>query len=905
MIGQTISHYRIVEKLGEGGMGVVYKAEDIRLGRVVALKFLHEHALRSDDSRKRFEREAKAAAVLNHPNVCTIYEIDEIDDQLFIAMAWAPGESLATRIDFGPMPLREALSIAMQCASGLQAAHAQGVVHRDLKPSNIFLTNVGEAEVHAVVMDFGVARLARRSSLTREGSIIGTVGYMSPEQTFGGKVDHRTDIWAVGAVIYGCSSAVRRLKANTSRPSPTLVNEEHQPVTALRTGLPIEIDRILDKALAKAPEDRYQSMADLIVDLRALNRALDPTGGRTTTVSRAPARHTPSPPPTPPLRLSGPLWALLGAAATAALLFLLLRSPAPPPEDTLSALQLNQMTRDAGLTMSAALSPDGNLVAYASDRGAPRVEPLDSAGCRRRCGAAHRRPGGRPQPRFLARRQPHRVSPERGGGGVYLIPALGGEARLAAAGGRRPRFSPDGSRLTFYSAPPSSIRGSRSYIASADGTQQRSLASDFTVAAMPIWIEDGRRIAFWGGPAGQPEDIWIASPDAPDAAPLQTGVSGALGRQGLRLTSLDAWDADSSSVIFSPCARTASICGAFPAPDGAPKAPARRLTLGRDEREATAPIRGKIAFTAGDRRINVWSLPLNAAGDAPAGPPRQITESAAADFSSVISADGELVVYRSSRSGFIDIWAQPASGGEPVSLTANAAFESIPRLSPDGKQVAFSVVEQGRRAIYAVAATGKGATVKLCDSCGAPIAWTANGDLIYQTAVNRVSTFLLLHPNGEPEPLFTQAPFPLYSGSLSRDGRWLAFKGDLDDNRTRVFVTRFDVELPIDPAAWTEISNGEHWDDLPRFSPDGRLIYFTSDRDGFRCIWARRLDPASKSPQGDSFAVAHFHNMDLSLSGLSLNEFELSVGPGELVFPLLKQSGNIWMLEPAPDAAQR
>ncbi|MEZ5362095.1 MAG: protein kinase [Bryobacterales bacterium] len=405
MIGETISHYRIVEKLGEGGMGVVYKAEDTRLGRTVALKFLHEHALHSEDNRKRFEREAKAAAVLNHPNICTIYEIDEIDGQLFIAMAWAPGESLATRIQRGPLPVRDALSIAAQCASGLQEAHANGIVHRDLKPSNIFLTERADTEPRAVVMDFGVARLARRSSLTREGATLGTVGYMSPEQTFGGKVDPRTDVWALGVVLYEMLVGRTPFEGEYEQAvAYALVNEDHEPVTALRTGLPIELDRLLDKALAKAPEDRYQSMADLMVDLRSIARSIEPTAGRPAAIYRTgPRQATP-----PPQSRLGWWLALAGLTGAALALVFIRRAPAPPPND----FQLRQITRDAGLSMTPALSLDGNLVAYASDRSSPGALNLW-------------------------------VQQVAGGGAVQLTDN--------PAADHSPHFSPDGSRIVFRS----------------------------------------------------------------------------------------------------------------------------------------------------------------------------------------------------------------------------------------------------------------------------------------------------------------------------------------------------------------------------------------------------------------------------------------------------------------------
>jgi len=882
-------------------MGVVYKAEDTRLGRTVALKFLHPHAVSHDDSRQRFEREAKAAAVLNHPNICTIYEIDEIDDQLFIAMAWSPGESLEARLDRGPLPLKDALLIASQVASGLQEAHSHGIVHRDLKPSNVFLAERADSEINALVMDFGVARLAHRSSLTRDGAILGTVGYMSPEQTFGGKVDQRTDIWALGVLLYEMLVGRRPFEGEYEQAvAYALVNEEHEPVTALRSGLPIEIDRIFDKALAKAPEDRYQSMADLAVDLRAVARIAESSTLRTSSGPRT----APRPAPPPPSRTGIWLWILLAATLGVAAGGLLTHDAADAP-DRLSQFQLTQITRDAGLSMTPALSPDGNLVAYASDRGTPGslnlwVQQVAGGGAVQITSdtEADHSPDFSPDGSRIAFRS------ERNGGGVYIVPALGGEARLAAAGGRRPRYSPDGSKLAFYLAPPSSIRGSQLFVSSSDGTQQRQLAPDLAVAAMPIWVLGGRRIAFWGSRPGESEDIWVAAPEADGPLPAPTGIAAALRDQDLRLASLDAWDADSSSLIFSAVREdSVNLWSIGLSPEGTPAGPARVLSLGPDQREAGSPVRGKIPFLASDRRINIWALRLNDAGDRPAGPLRQLTESAAADFSSVVSPAGDLLVFRSTRSGFIDVWAKRFPGGDVMTLTANAAFESIPRLSPDGERVAFSVAEQGKRAIYAVSSDGRGATVKLCDNCGAPIAWTPSGDLIYQTFVEGVSTFLLLQ-EGQSTPMFSQRPLPLYSGSLSRDGKWLTFKGDLDDNRTRVFVTAFGGELPIDPSAWIEVTDGRSWDDLPRFSNDGRMIYFTSDRDGFRCIWARRFDPASQRPEGETFAVAHFHNMNLSLSGLSLNEFELSVGPDGLVFPLLKQSGNIWMLEPTGDAAE-
>jgi serine/threonine protein kinase len=199
MIGETVSHYKILEKIGEGGMGVVYKAEDTRLKRTVALKFLPAEMTRDAQAKERFVQEAQAASALDHPNICTIHQIDETDDgRTFICMTCYDGETLEERIATGPLSVEEAAGIAAQIAAGLAKAHAQGIVHRDVKPANVFLTGDGQVKI----FDFGLAKLAGLSRLTRDGTAVGTAAYMSPEQTSGEDVDHRTDIWALGAVLY-------------------------------------------------------------------------------------------------------------------------------------------------------------------------------------------------------------------------------------------------------------------------------------------------------------------------------------------------------------------------------------------------------------------------------------------------------------------------------------------------------------------------------------------------------------------------------------------------------------------------------------------------------------------------------------------------------------------------------
>ena len=273
MIGKTISHYKILEKLGEGGMGIVYKAQDTKLDRVVALKFLPPHIGTDAEEKKRFIHEAKAASAIDHNNICTVYEIDETEDgQMFIAMARYEGETLKEKIARGPLKLEEALDVAIQVSEGLSKAHEKGIVHRDVKPANIFLTQDGVAKI----LDFGLVKLAGRTKLTKTGTTLGTVAYMSPEQARGKDVDHRSDIWSLGIILYEMVTGQLPFKGDYEQAVVySIVSEEPEPITGIRTGVPMELERIINKALAKRQDERYQGMGDLLVDLRSLSKALE------------------------------------------------------------------------------------------------------------------------------------------------------------------------------------------------------------------------------------------------------------------------------------------------------------------------------------------------------------------------------------------------------------------------------------------------------------------------------------------------------------------------------------------------------------------------------------------------------------------------------------------------------
>ncbi len=269
--------YEIIEELGRGGMGVVYKAQDTKLKRAVALKFLPAELTHISEVKDRFMREAQAAAALDHPHICTVYEFDEAEEKTFISMAYIEGQSLKKKIESGPFEISEALRIAIQAAEGLEEAHKKGVVHRDIKSANIMVTEKDQA----MIMDFGLARVTGTTLVTKEGMTMGTIAYMSPEQARGEKVDHRTDIWSFGVVLYEMFSGQLPFKGERDQAVIySILNEQPKPITDLRSEIPMSIEQVVAKALEKNQDERYQNIDELLDDLRSISEGIEPEGIR-------------------------------------------------------------------------------------------------------------------------------------------------------------------------------------------------------------------------------------------------------------------------------------------------------------------------------------------------------------------------------------------------------------------------------------------------------------------------------------------------------------------------------------------------------------------------------------------------------------------------------------------------
>jgi serine/threonine protein kinase len=912
MTTKTLSHYELLEPLGEGGMGTVYRAVDTRLGRPVAVKVLRGEAAFNAESRKRFIQEARAASGLNHPHIITIYDIGQDEGVDFIAMEYVPGQSLARLIGRPGIKLEETLTRAIQIADALAAAHAAGIVHRDLKPANIMVNEKGLVKV----LDFGLAKLTKPSEfaspndlastqtqvtqdpLTERGAVFGTTPYMSPEQAEGKPTDRRSDIFSFGAVLYEMVTGRRAFDGETKMSTlAAILEKDPKPASGLNPAVTLDLERVIARCLRKDPERRWQSMADLKVALQEVRDYPSPQ----------PVARTVSTPGDRAARRLLPLVVVLTACCVGVVAFAVWWWGRSAPVSSARS-PLTRLTSDVGWTDYPAISPDGRIVAYASDRSGeghldiwvqqiPNGPPVRLT----------RHASDDVDPSFSADGSLIAFQSSRPAGGIYVIPTLGGEERLLVERGFSPRFSPDGKWIAYGI---SESAGSQIYIAPASGGPGTRIAAGFYLARAPVWSPDGTHLLFWGqrerdAPPANNVDWYIASVKGGD--PIPTMARGVLLRERFEafqgLPTPDAWVGNGNRVIFhGHVGDSWNTWQAVISPDTWRVSGPQRVTFGTtDEAAASTTSSGRMVFMSRTSGADIWSLPIDTDRPRPRGGLMRITQDLADDYDPSLSADGKTLAFRSRRAGRFDVFVKNLVTGQETAVTSTPQ-DDYPVISPDGSKVAYSFHQDGKTPIFVAAVSG-GSPELVCDDCGEVEQWAPDGrDLLFVTARDP-SGIGLLRLGARAQMDWLRHPgYGLFNARLSPDGRWLSFNARPNNaSPARVMVAKVLDASVSDDREWLAIAEDG---DAPAWSPDGNLLYFWSSRDGSPCLWAQRLDPGTKAPSGPPLAIEHFHSRGLSWRNLYLGAPDIAVARDKIVFNLGEHSGNVWMME-LPLAASR
>jgi serine/threonine protein kinase/WD40 repeat protein len=904
MIGQTIDRYRVVEKLGQGGMGVVYKARDTVLDRFVALKVLPPDKSSDSERRRRFLQEAKSASALNHPGIVSVHDVLTVDGQDVIVMELVEGETLERLLTQKRLVLGEALSLGIGIADALARAHAAGIVHRDLKPSNVMVTPDG-----VKVLDFGLAKLTEtpfidpeaptiapdESSLTHQLAILGTVGWMSPEQASGDAVDPRTDIFVFGVLMYEMITGQHPFRRATTMGTMAAIREEEpEPLTTLVPSLPPEAERAVLRCMRKDPGKRWQSLSDLGAVLEDLKE--DTESGRKILVDHRPDRR--------PVQI-GLVAALAAIVVVAAVVTVFLIRGGPSGT---RPLELRRLTYDAGPSLAPAISPDGNLVAFSSDRSGAGdfniwVRHINQPEPTRLTD----HPANDGYPCFSPDGSLIVFQSDRNGGGIFVVNALGGGLRKIAGPGRFPRFSADGTTIVFVEdsswAPGGLLRMSR---VAANGGSPEPFVPGWGVlrppaSTGPVFSPDGRLVLFYGAPLDDPRrsDWWVAPVDGGE--PWSSGANEALPDLDIvQFPSL--WLPEQLLFIAGTTVEGMNLYRARISDEGEISGPAEPLTIGPGMSWLPkVSASGRIALSRFYFVVHLWEVALDPETGRPVGPPHRITRDASPTFTFSVTRDGDRLAYSTYAGhrggGRTEVRLQDrASGEEEIPVTLSAASVSLyPRLSGDGSLLSWRTWADGGWVSW-VAPIEDPVGRELCRGCSV-VDFFADGERALVDWGRRLSR-VRIADGEETSILEMEEGRALLDTDLSWDDRWLAIQTGEADGTVAIYTIPL-RDSGVGLEEWVEIAGRDSWAGAPRWSPDGTILYYISDRDDFMCAWAQSLDPDTREPLGDPFPVVHAHTPSMAMSTIRRSMWTLEVASGRLVFNAGEMTGDVYtaMLE--------
>jgi Tol biopolymer transport system component len=777
--GQRLGPYEILAPLGAGGMGEVYRARDPRLERDVAIKVLPEHFTDDPDSLGRFQAEAKAVAALSHPNIVSIFDTGTRGDQLFVVTELLEGETMRSRLRQGPFGVRKAAEHAARVAQGLAAAHDKGIVHRDIKPENLFLLNDGRIKI----LDFGLARqdpiIAGAGDLsssptaarpTNPGAMIGTVGYVSPEQARGEPADHRSDIFSLGAVLHEMLTGERAFKGQSPAELLSSVLRDEPPAASEKDPrIPHALDLIVRHCLEKNPDERFQSARDLAFHLDSLSSA--------SASQRAGAVALPTPRRVQRLALLG----LAALALLAAVFEIGRRTGGASGGGRAAPLAFQQVTDQPGEERQAQLAPDGTSFVFVGDAAGNPDIYLQRVGGRNPLNLTDDSPEADTAPAFSPDGQRIAFRSERdGAGAIFVMGSTGESVKRLTDFGYDPAWSPDGKQIVFSDRdgqdPYSRVTPAHLWVVPSAGGEIRQLTREGD-AVQPRWSPGGRRVAFWGLKLGSGQrDIWTV-PAAATGEPVHVAVTA-----DPVVDWNPVWAPDGRSLYFaserggSMNLWRVGIDEASGRPRGEPEpvtTPSRTsgsITFSRDAR--------LLMFVSSDRRSSIQRLGLDPAAGRVREPPRPAFQGSRVIYTQDISPDGEWIAF-TTLGGREDLFVVKSDGTRYRQITDDAARDRGPKWSPDGTRIAFYSDRSGRYEAWTVRPDGSGLEplTKTTGQGRTDVVWSPDGKRIATEDGARTWIEDLTKPldqrQAEPLPAL-EGGSSMQPRSWSPDGRALA-----------------------------------------------------------------------------------------------------------------------------------
>ena len=917
--GTSVGAYEIVSFISRGGMGEVYLAHDRRLGRQVALKILPSSFTKNQERLRRFEQEARSASALNHPNIITIYEILKSESTHVIATEYVDGETLRDRLSNSQFELSEALNIAAQVADALSAAHKAGIIHRDIKPENIMIRQDG----YVKVLDFGLAKLSEevpsisadeaptRQVRTGSGVIIGTAGYMSPEQARGKPVDARSDIFSLGAVIYEMVTLRKPFDGETpSDVLASILKAEPPSISQLLNDAPSELTRIVTKALKKNREERYQVAKDLLLDLKSLVHDLEfqqrlkqsslPSTAVAVPVASSGALAAPTSSPTgevdaAPTRISHPAFSsmikarrwpsvVLVAIALVAVGFglykLLTRSKEITP---LVNSNIARVTAWSSLDTQPTLSPDGKSVAYTSNHNGDfeiYVKQLTQGGREIQLtsdGKDNFQPAWSPDGQQIAY-----FSLKRGG--IWIMPALGGLPRQVTDFGSSPAWSHDGTMIAFNSDSNPDLGGgsvgsSTIWIISARGGTPRQVTNVGSPAGghvSPAWGPGDKKIVFIALNFSSLV-LWSISIDGTDLLQLTDKSLGKVGHP-----------------VFSPDGHWIYV-DAGPFVEALPVSPETGKPLGEPVKLVdvgyglayNVSVSGdgkRVAYTVQTQSSNIWSVSVSPKTSEAAGAPYQITnQTGTRNNQPSFSPDGRKIAFMEYiRGGGADIWVADADGKNPISVTSDPR-NLTPNWFPDGDQIAFSSLRDGIRSIYAMSLQSRRERLLLTM---APknidyVRMSLDGKwLLFNLPDDRGVINMWVAPvlGGQPKQMTFDNELAGF-GCWSPDGKFIAYQTKRGDDAYLML-------MPAEGGEAIQLTSG-HGRSWPySFSPDGDKILFAGERNGiWNVYWFSRSTKQEKQ-------ITNYTKMNAFVRYPSWSPLG-----NQMAYEYSETTGNVWIME--------